>query len=675
MRSPSPGALALLVSLVLVVWVIAWLALAPSDAASTSNSETRVEPQKSTMAERTPSEDIQLGAIEAVQESASRVEVASPPEVVPAEVTTESLVKEVAILTGSIVLVGDGGVRRSDLTGELRVIIWGEEGGRSVTTDVLDGSFELRVKLSEDGQVSLIDSDDPLDVDLESLQCQPRLFNADELQVLLFCDPVDTRILSSMPRFDVGATDVELAVCLAPSLTLNVLDAATGNHLDDVEVIACTSSRDQRRVHPRGLRTAELVTAGVSPLVVHPSKEVAGRKTAGLLVRAEGSAWKGVTVDFSVTGERTIELIPAGELKVVIEGDIVRGAMLRLRSEGQGPPLAEFRLGKQHEVHLESLAPAEYSVTVQLGKWYSEPITIGSATVDVQPGGTASATIKLEALDPVTTADISGTLYVPTEWGYERHSLRLELLGSSKRGGKRNIYLRGGELKAVNGEPGEFTFQKSDLETGEYALSFGELDYKLVFELPPEGRNDLRLQVPEPVEITVAIVAVDTGIPVEDIDTVHWHPSWPASSRGGRLQSTKRDETSGRFHLWVPKGPIEVSSPGGDYEGNLHISDATHGLEVTLEVQIRTSAFVELRSGDQNVPWPADYGWQVEHVDGIGHYNGSGSGNGKRWFGVSEPGRYRLVIPEIDGFLPHDPVEVNLVAGKREHVVIELIAR
>lgn len=47
----------------------------------------------------------------------------------------------------------------------------------------------------------------------------------------------------------------------------------------------------------------------------------------------------------------------------------------------------------------------------------------------------------------------------------------------------------------------------------------------------------------------------------------------------------------------------------------------------------------------------------VESVDGgEGFRNAGGTVDGRHYFGVGEPGRYRLTPPEIHGFHPHPPV-------------------
>ena len=59
---------------------------------------------------------------------------------------------------------------------------------------------------------------------------------------------------------------------------------------------------------------------------------------------------------------------------------------------------------------------------------------------------------------------------------------------------------------------------------------------------------------------------------------------------------------------------------------------------------------------------------RAEHIDGGGSMSAQGP-----WFRVREPGRYRVPIPEIPGYEPHAPVEVNIVEGETREVVVQLV--
>ena len=43
------------------------------------------------------------------------------------------------------------------------------------------------------------------------------------------------------------------------------------------------------------------------------------------------------------------------------------------------------------------------------------------------------------------------------------------------------------------------------------------------------------------------------------------------------------------------------------------------------------------------------------------------------WFTVTAPGPYLVTIPEVSGYEPHLPVEVDCVEGQTTEVVVQLV--
>lgn len=587
------------------------------------------------------------------------------------------------LLGGTVVLEDENGILDREISGELEFAVWSRPAGSSseaaygrfMKTRIEEGRFEARVAVSAAGAMSTPDGQTMFPGEFEELYLSLANCKLDGWEQVLVANSADLDTPTKQREFVAGATGAAIEVMPAPGLVLRVLDKATGNHLGGVEVLASLAATDQRIVHPRDIHSELLVDAGTSPLPVAPSEHHVGRSEVLLFVRADGCAWKGVTIDFSAPSQRTVELVPGGGLHLDLVGDVLRRAQVRLRTDGSSAPLTDIALQGARTLHLDGIAPATYEVTIEVGPWYGDPVVLGSAIVDVQPQTTATTTIELKEVEPAVYASIAGTLVLPPAWQDHRPRLRLKRVSASKRGASPYSNFRSKELKAVPGVPDEFTIKKSNLETGEYALSYGRFGYELMFDLPQEGRTDLRLEIPEPVELTVMTVDADTGEEVPDLKTISWHATRPPRSGGGTLERAERDATTGRFHFKAPRGSIDISTHASEYYGKATIADATHGLEFALEVSIRPSASVELRFGDQKIPWPVDHEWEVTPLDGDGRYNSSGSGGGTRWFGVSEPGRYSVAIPEIDGFLDHEPVEIELTSGKREHVIVELTAR
>ncbi|MEM6672305.1 MAG: RNA polymerase sigma factor [Planctomycetota bacterium] len=581
---------------------------------------------------------------------------------------------EVALFAGTIVRLNEDGSRSERLSGVLHAAVLANSGGTSVEIDVVDGAFELLVRVDEEGKVLHAESRREYPGGIDELRCECKSFEVEGLGAMLFGDAERGQPLADNPSYPALSTGVPLAVLPAPIVTLHVRDAASGMPLTGVEVRASTRMQHSRMAHPRGSRSETLIEGATSPVSLRPNASTAGRRGVTLIVRAERYGWKALTVDFLNSTERTLELSPGGDLALTFAGEVPDKAALRLRDPALPGLLCDVSLRGASEVHLDSLSPGTYDARVELGPWYSAPIVLGSETVDVRPGQTTMRTIDVEPVGQVTIASFEGVFVLPVEWGGDRPKLVVQRMTPSKTGANEWAMIRDGELDELEDSPGHYRFERHDLEVGRYELSYHRFSSKLVFDLPAEGRSDLYFEVPPPVEIAVHVVDAETGLAATDVESISWHVTWPEGANFGTSQTAEVDQATGVCQLRVPRDSIDVSANGASW-GRLTIPLATDGLQVQLDVQRRTSASIVLRSGAQSIPWPNGAGWNVSALDGEGHFSASGTNGGEPWFGVTEPGRYRIAIPSIDGFEDHEPVEVELTAGKRTRVEVELVPK
>ena len=93
--------------------------------------------------------------------------------------------------------------------------------------------------------------------------------------------------------------------------------------------------------------------------------------------------------------------------------------------------------------------------------------------------------------------------------------------------------------------------------------------------------------------------------------------------------------------------------------------NGTGYLDETFDASAIDDLFVDLSAEDVI----------VEALDGSGRLGSRSQRDGALHFNVTEAGRYRLEIPEINGFDPHPPIELDLVAGELTEHTIELVRR
>lgn len=98
---------------------------------------------------------------------------------------------------------------------------------------------------------------------------------------------------------------------------------------------------------------------------------------------------------------------------------------------------------------------------------------------------------------------------------------------------------------------------------------------------------------------------------------------------------------------------------------------ATEGLEVVLPVSRPMTAKFELRDGDAIIPWPKGKGLVARGPSGqrIGASYGS---DRKPSITVQQSATYWIVVPKIDGYLPHDDVAVDMKPGPLQTIIVQM---
>jgi hypothetical protein len=90
------------------------------------------------------------------------------------------------------------------------------------------------------------------------------------------------------------------------------------------------------------------------------------------------------------------------------------------------------------------------------------------------------------------------------------------------------------------------------------------------------------------------------------------------------------------------------------------LNPGTNDFTITLERAC--GLLLSLKDEGMTMAWPdqARYGIQVERLDGEGREQSSGGEENAAYVAVSSPGRYRVTVPDIAGFEPVAPFEVQI---------------
>jgi hypothetical protein len=102
---------------------------------------------------------------------------------------------------------------------------------------------------------------------------------------------------------------------------------------------------------------------------------------------------------------------------------------------------------------------------------------------------------------------------------------------------------------------------------------------------------------------------------------------------------------------------------------------ASEGAEFVFRIDVHDAAAATIRlvDGKTIVPWPRPDNDVVERLDDGEAQGLMGSGLGPFQITGARPGRYRIRIPQINGYEPYPPVEFDLVADETTDIVIDLV--
>ena len=576
-------------------------------------------------------------------------------------------------VAGSVILLGGPSVTASSIDGQVEAKLWINNQMTRLKVPVTNGEFRAEFEATADGKMRLIGGEhQPLSqIDGITLTLSQPHFPA--LGSTLHVDEDGQITLGTSRRIPFGSEEVVIYIQRAPLSRLEVVDSSTGVALTGVKVLGATSWEDEGAAHPEGLKQASLTNDTHSPVTLTPPADFIERGEVPVLVGASGYAWVPITLDLREGVERRVELPLGGKLSVAVTGEVPRLARLRLYRDGVfDRPLSEVRIDAAEENVWEALVPGRYNVRVELGEWYEQTRTLAEGEVQVEPSRGAALALEIDPMEPVLQAKASGSLFVPAGWEMAQPSASVRLLGPSSDGTKQVRLLRQGEFAPVEGLPGSYTFELPAMEVGLYEFELNGLAWKTTYELRPGGSTDLRIEAPEPVAISVQVVDAATEQPVQ-VQCISWNPIWPKESRGGSSKMERNAESPGLFRFNATAGPIELSCWEDGFTPDSKVVKAKELSKFTLKISRAMGATVLLFDGEKRVPWPELEELVIEPIDGgEGHLSTFESENGHPKFGVSESGRYHLVVPSFNGYQPHPPVEFDMVEGQDTEIKIHL---
>jgi hypothetical protein len=448
--------------------------------------------------------------------------------------------------------------------------------------------------------------------------------------------------------------------------TVLVITAAdTGLELGGIDLLEGSSDGG---CQPSALDDAHwLARDATSPIrLTDPSAEevVAGTRT--LHARAPAYAWGCVVVPEALGGEFRLALVPAGALEIHVSGqdESVAKARLRLRPVGHetDDPSHDEELGERTTFVLESLEEGRWIVTLELGHRWRWPRTVAREEVEVRRGGRASVELLVRPVEEPELVPLAGRVRASRAWSFRELSVTAELLDEPPRGSATNFRsVTLGEPRNRDEEPAVWEWSMPGVQAGRWSVSLPRLGLGLAVDVPAQGRTDVEIAVPDPVEVAVELRERGSERPVPDA-RLGWMPPRSWCDVGGMLFDSEA-RSPGSVSFRAPAGPVELWCFAERHRFVRETIEArAPRTEHVLRLDPACGFVLRLRHGTTLLSWPFSFGYEIEagQVDGAGRAKlGDQDANEiEARFVATAPGRYRLELPRIPGYTPIPPQEI-----------------
>lgn len=531
------------------------------------------------------------------------------------------------VLRGTFVVADARGVEHAREDGECRLalVYWSE--GPGLTVEVRDGAWSLE----------MLDLPDRLVV----------------LGGKLGGRPVHVASAVASVAVDAAAWDAPLRLrgVWMEQVTLRVLSSVTQQDLADVRVVEASGVAVERGA-AQGRSAGQVVFDRVTSPIRFPAPESSLRQERELWVWAPGHAWAKVTLDLLDPTERSVVLVPAGEVVITMIGEAPDPeAMLRLYEwrEGAaelagrhaqiwGRPLDELRPAAGGPTRISGITPGSYWMSLELGVWYRTPILLGGVRVEVAAESTVNVTLTVTASQAVPPPlPVAGEIVVPDGWNQDFDpKLRLMPDASLASRGVEEVRLTIKDMHSVDART--FGWSTDGLPPGRYAALVEECCFLVPFEVGPQGNERVRIELPVPADVNVRFVDAQTGREIEVA-----HASWwtdRAVWAGGVSGAPLRKQASGSWATQVPPGRIRISGSADGYVvADLHFDARPGRNDVTVPLELACGIEVVLRDGEAIVPWDNER-WKLRLQDANGRSGVKYWTAGK--FTAFRPGEYAL---------------------------------
>jgi hypothetical protein len=456
--------------------------------------------------------------------------------------------------------------------------------------------------------------------------------------------------------------------------TLHVLDQRTREDVSGLRLVV-QDGRDPPPLLEGALPPAEFAVLGRDGSLASPYRfqPFVGTRTAW--VKAEGTSWR----RFAIGQEDvTVLLRPGADLGIVVAslGAGEKNAFVRVYApELDGLPrraLAERLLRSAGTIELEGLPIGRVDVELQalgnrrpggLRASQSVELVAGErASVSLDPGSAAAGLGRLELhVGPL----VDGAMPVAKD-------LIVLIEDAADKTLSDCFYIKPEEV-VLDGQG--WSWHGPALVPGEYVV--GLLQHGLMTKVTVRAglTADVRLQFEPPSEVEVTVQREDGTVLAAQKLLVR--SALARSPQAWREVDPRRESRTYRFRC--PKGPIQVVYPTAGRQTGNQVFDVV-GPQASFKLRVRGGKPVPLilaaNDGERPVFLPLWY-WSAIRIEPLDAKGGEVvdithlaqnvaayglSDSTRASYSLSEPGRYRVTVPNWPGFVPDTTTEVDVGA-------------
>lgn len=480
-------------------------------------------------------------------------------------------------------------------------------------------------------------------------------------------------VVREPPDFQFGVLDTPIKAWLPSPIHMRVEGIKSGDPLANVTVLPMLGTGGPSISHPGASRRLALIEAASSPFDLYPPLKSAPKPKLTCLVGSPGFAWQQVTLDFGSSNPNLVRLARAGSLQITLDRDPTEWeTWLQLSHVGQPLPFFNQAIKGPGPILIEDLPVGRLSASIVAGEPWLNAFVLGSQAIDIKSDVPSEVLIVLDGqLDP-TYAPLAGQVELPAAWDLRTYRLDLSYHGTPSKPGQKHLVLDGPSTPDFKVLSGSLPFDFGQLQTGIYSLRIDPLQYTIEFALGAWGQPDLSFTIPEPVAASVQLLDTETGLPAK-IDDLYWSRAHGQDLSGRDVHRVKKTSSAPAFNLLVPQGKIELEYGGHAYRLTksplVPSEQAVHVFYATPAIRVN----VRLFDGETLLAWPAS---PQASLDPLAGNQGKLELTEVRPQGLvlsaSKHGRYRLHLPNVPGYAPIAPLDIDFVPERIPNVDIHL---